>query len=90
MAERKIIVSGRRKILQVLAQHPRGLNAAKIRELVLKEYAISEDRIAKVLWKLAEEGKITKGEKCGCPSCALRSIIYKFNPGSEMQERVYA
>lgn len=76
--ERK--TSGRKKILEVLGKYPDGLNAAKIRELVLKEYPINGGHVASLLVHLTRENKIVNEGKCGCNVCALRSVIYKVKP----------
>lgn len=69
--------SGRTKILEIIGRHPNGLNAAKIRELVSREHTLSEQHIASILVHLCREGRLINDSKHSCPSCALRSVIYK-------------
>lgn len=77
MGLRENKVSGRRKILQLLKDYPEGLNAAKIRQIVMLDYPVSEEAVAKALVRLTTEEKIINTGKGGCPSCALRSVIYR-------------
>lgn len=74
--------SGRTKILEVFARHPEGLNAAKLRKLVLNEYAVSEDALVTALTKFTREGKLRSEGKCECSQCALRSVVYRLNKDS--------
>lgn len=76
-------ISTRAKILDVLINYPQGLNAAKIREIILKTHATSEQHIACVLVQLVREGRIMNQGRCGCPSCALQSTIYQLRPPEE-------
>lgn len=71
--------SGRRKILDLLRKHPEGLTAAKIRQLILADYAISEPHLATEIQRLAKEKKIKNNGRCRCTLCALQSSVYKID-----------
>lgn len=77
MAPKEREISGRTKIVEILARYPGGLNAARIRKLVIREHAISESHVASLLVHLAREGKITNQGLCSCDSCGRESVIYK-------------
>lgn len=77
MRTKKGVVPCRVRILDALRAHPQGLNAARIRQIVLKDHPVNDQTVANELLHLAREGKITNEGKCGCPSCALRSVIYR-------------
>lgn len=65
------------KILEALARHPDGLNAAKVRELVIREYPVKAQSVASLLVHLAREGRILNGPKHACPGCGVRSVVYR-------------
>lgn len=78
------------KILEVLSRHPKGLNAAKVRQLVAKEYPASEQHIASMLSQLTHEGRVLNDGRNGCPSCAKKSTIYKHKPSINGRESEHA
>lgn len=77
MRTKKGIVPCRTRILNALRAHPRGLNAARIRQIVIKDHPVDTHTVAAELVRLAREGKIVNTGKCDCPSCALRSVVYR-------------
>lgn len=74
--------SGRAKILEILAKHPDGLNATKIRGLVLKEQALDEHYLISEISRMAREGKFARKTKKECPCCGIHSVMYSLKKPS--------
>lgn len=73
--------SGRKRVLEILAKNPNGINAASIVNQVKSEYAIEKESVSQILVTLTREGKIRKLDKRECPHCFGNSTVYKIKTG---------
>lgn len=69
--------SAKAEILSILSRHPQGINAAKVSEILLKEYSVAPSWVPVLLSRASKEGLVRKTlqTKCGC--CGKKLVLYK-------------
>lgn len=69
------------RIIEILKKHPKGLNAAKIEEILGETYVVATNAVFVNLSVMAKLGTLLAVKGCRCSECGKQAVRYKYRGG---------